>query len=60
MRTVMMQIGPGMYSQRSGPCDECGGKGENIDPSKACKACKGKKVKKEEKKIKVEIDKGAP
>lgn len=27
MRTVMMQLGPGMYSQRTGPCDECGGKG---------------------------------
>lgn len=25
MRTVMMQLGPGMYSQRSGPCDECNG-----------------------------------
>ena len=28
MRTVMMQLGPGMYSQRTGPCDECDGKGE--------------------------------
>jgi DnaJ-class molecular chaperone len=27
MRTVMMQLGPGMYSQRTGPCDECSGKG---------------------------------
>jgi len=27
MRTVMMQLGPGMYSQRTGPCDECGGQG---------------------------------
>lgn len=27
MRTVMMQLGPGMYSQRTGPCDECDGRG---------------------------------
>ena len=39
MRTVMMQLGPGMYSQRSGPCDECGGKGETIDEKKKCKPC---------------------
>jgi DnaJ family protein A protein 2 len=60
MRTIMMQLGPGMYSQRTGPCDECGGKGESIDPSKMCKDCKGKKIKKETKKLTVEIDKGAP
>lgn len=60
MRTVMMQLGPGMYSQRTGPCDECGGKGQSIDPSKICKTCTGKKIKKESKAIKVEVDKGAP
>lgn len=60
MRTVMMQLGPGMYSQRTGPCDECGGKGESIDPSKMCKTCNGKKIKKENKKLNVEVDKGAP
>ena len=60
MRTVMMQLGPGMYSQRTGPCDECGGKGESIDPAKMCKDCKGKKIKKEAKKVAVEVDKGAP
>jgi DnaJ family protein A protein 2 len=49
-----------MYSQRSGPCDECGGKGESIDDKKKCKVCNGKKVKKETKKLKVEVDKGAP
>jgi DnaJ homolog subfamily A member 2 len=60
MRTVMMQLGPGMYSQRTGPCDECGGKGSNMDPSKICKVCTGKKIKKELKTLKVEIDKGSP
>lgn len=60
MRTVMMQLGPGMYSQRTGPCDECGGRGQSIDPSKMCKPCNGKKIKKENKTISVEVDKGAP
>jgi DnaJ family protein A protein 2 len=49
-----------MYSQRTGPCDECGGKGEKVDPSKRCKTCIGKKIKAENKTLKVEIDKGAP
>lgn len=31
-----------------------------IDPTKKCKTCNGKKIKKEMKKLKVEIDKGAP
>lgn len=47
----MMQLAPGMYSQRTGPCDECEGKGQSIDPAKACKDCKGKKIKKENKTI---------
>ena len=47
MRTVMRQMGPGMYSQSTGPCDECGGQGESIDLAKRCKVCKGKKVKRE-------------
>lgn len=60
MRTVMMQLGPGMYSQQTARCDDCGGKGETIDPAKMCKDCKGKKIKKESKTINVEVDKGAP
>lgn len=60
MRTVMRQLGPGMYTQSTGPCDECGGKGESVDPAKMCKDCKGKKLKKETKKLQVEVDKGAP
>lgn len=55
-----MQLGPGMYSQRSGPCDECSGKGETFDKSKMCKTCSGKKLQKEKKKLKFELDKGAP
>lgn len=50
---MMMQLGPGMYTQRTGPCDECEGKGEQIDDKKKCKPCNGKKVKKETKTLKV-------
>jgi DnaJ homolog subfamily A member 2 len=60
MRTVMMQLGPGMYSQRTAPCDDCSGSGNMMDPSKVCKTCSGKKVKQEKKTLKVEIDKGSP
>lgn len=47
MRTIMRQMGPGMYSQSTGPCDECNGTGEIIDMAKRCKVCKGKKVKRD-------------
>ncbi len=60
MRTIMQQIGPGMYSQRTGPCDECNGQGETVDPKNKCKECDGKKVTKEKKVLEVQIDKGAP
>ncbi len=53
-------LGPGMYTQSSGPCDDCNGKGEVIDEKNKCKNCNGKKVVKEKKIIEAEIDKGAP
>ena len=49
----MQQLGPGMYTQSQGPCDECRGKGEIIDEKNKCKECNGKKVKKEKKIIDV-------
>ena len=55
-----MQLGPGMYTQQTAPCDECQGQGEMIDKTKRCKTCMGKKVKKENKVLKVTVDKGAP
>ena len=60
MVTRMTQLGPGMYSQSQGPCDDCRGKGEVIDEANKCKTCNGKKVTKEKKIIEVEIDKGTP
>ena len=49
-----------MYTQSTGPCDDCRGKGEVIDEKNKCKNCQGKKVVKEKKIIDAEIDKGAP
>lgn len=49
-----------MYSQSSGPCDDCRGKGEVIDEKHKCKTCNGKKVCKEQKVLEAEIDKGSP
>lgn len=60
MVTKMQMLGPGMYSQSSGPCDDCRGKGEVIDEKHKCKTCNGKKVCKEQKVLEAEIDKGSP
>lgn len=60
MKTTMQMLGPGMYSQRTGPCDDCGGQGEVIDEKNKCKNCDGKKVLKEKKVLEVSIDKGSP
>lgn len=56
----MTQLGPGMYSQSTGPCDECNGTGQIIDDALKCPHCNGKKVIKEKKVIECQIDKGAP
>jgi DnaJ homolog subfamily A member 2 len=56
----MTMIGPGMYSQSTGPCSDCGGSGEQIDEANKCKNCNGKKVIKEKKVLEAVIDKGAP
>jgi len=60
MVTRMTQLGPGMYSQSQGPCDDCRGKGEVIDEANKCQTCKGKKVVKEKKILDAVIDKGSP
>lgn len=60
MRTTMTMLGPGMYSQRSGPCDTCDGQGETIKSGGECKKCKGKKVLKDVKVFDIEVPKGAP
>ena len=60
MRVKMQQLGPGMYTQSTGPCDECRGQGEVINEKDKCKTCNGKKVNKEKKVLEVQIDKGSP
>lgn len=56
----LTQLGPGMYSQSVGPCDECRGQGKSIDPKFRCKTCNGKRCSQEKKVIEVTIDKGTP
>lgn len=60
MVTKVTQMGPGMYSQSTGPCDQCRGQGKIIDDATKCKSCKGNQIVKERKIIEVTIDKGAP
>jgi DnaJ family protein A protein 2 len=60
VQTKLRMLGPGMYTQSTGPCSDCGGSGEQIDEALKCKQCNGKKVMKEKKSIEVEIDKGSP
>jgi len=58
IRTVMMQLGPGMYTQSQKQCDDCNGEGEMIDASKRCKQCNGKKIKKDVAKLTTTLEKG--
>lgn len=60
MRTQMTMLGPGMYSQSTGPCSECGGSGSQIADKDKCKDCNAKKVLKEKKVLECQVDKGAP
>ena len=60
MVTKMTMLGPGMYSQSTGPCEHCGGTGEIISEKDRCPDCNGKKVVKEKKVLEAVVDKGAP
>lgn len=60
MVTKVTQMGPGMYSQSSGPCDTCRGRGKWIPEAEKCKKCNGDQVVKERKVIEVTVDKGVP
>ena len=53
-------LGPGMYSQSTGPCTDCDGTGQQISEADKCKNCNGKKVIKEKKVLECNIDKGSP
>ena len=56
----LVQLGPGMYSQSAGPCDDCRGQGKRIDPKFRCTGCKGARTLNDKKVIEVTIDKGTP
>ena len=53
-------IGPGMYTQARGKCDNCDGKGVIVRDSDKCATCKGERVREEKKEFEVKLDKGAP
>jgi len=57
---VMMQMGPGMYTQARRKCADCNGEGTMIDRKKVCKKCNGKKIGRQKKQHKVPLDKGCP
>jgi len=42
VRVTMRQIGPGMISQQSSPCNVCNQKGTTINPKDICSICTGK------------------
>lgn len=53
-------IGPGMYSQSTGPCNDCAGDGTIFPEKERCKKCKGNKVVENEKVIEIPLEKGVP
>jgi DnaJ family protein A protein 2 len=58
VRMIVQRLGPGMIQQMQTQCDECGGKGEVIDPKDACPECKGKKTVPESKILEVYVRPG--
>ncbi|CAG9319855.1 unnamed protein product [Blepharisma stoltei] len=60
MVNKLQMIGPNMYTQSVGACDDCNGTGKTYDAKNRCKECKGKRIFQERKVIEVTIDKGIP
>jgi DnaJ family protein A protein 2 len=58
VKTVVRQIGMGMYQQMRVQCPACNGMGEKVVEANRCNKCEGKKVSSEQKVLNVEIDKG--
>ncbi|CAD8083078.1 unnamed protein product [Paramecium sonneborni] len=56
----LQMIGPGMYSQSTGPCTDCGGDGTIFPEKDRCKKCKGNKVIDQEKVIEIPLERGVP
>lgn len=58
--TRLQQLGPGMYTQSRGPCEECNGKGDNLTEEDRCPACKGERISEDKKEFEVKLDPGVP
>ena len=56
----LIMLGPGMYSQQTGPCTDCRGEGVKMDEKDRCKKCKGNRVMDVEKVIQLPLEKGVP
>ena len=56
----LVMLGPGMYSQQTGPCTDCRGEGVKMDEKDRCKKCKGVRVVDQEKVVDVPLEKGVP
>jgi DnaJ family protein A protein 2 len=57
MVNKLMQVGPGMMMQSSGPCSTCAGSGEILGPS--CKLCNGRKMKNIKTSLELKIEPGS-
>lgn len=55
-----MEIGPGMYAQSQGPCEECHGAGDTMIEEDKCEKCKGEKILEEKNEIMVKLEPGVP
>ncbi|CAD8057724.1 unnamed protein product [Paramecium primaurelia] len=56
----LTMLGPGMYSQSSGPCSDCRGEGTIFSEKDRCKKCHGNKVIDVEKIVEIPLEKGVP
>eukprot|EP01016_Furgasonia_blochmanni_P001467 TRINITY_DN1056_c0_g1_i5.p1 TRINITY_DN1056_c0_g1~~TRINITY_DN1056_c0_g1_i5.p1 ORF type:complete len:441 (+),score=87.85 TRINITY_DN1056_c0_g1_i5:547-1869(+) len=56
----VIQFGPGMYQQSTGPCSDCKGQGKMIEEKDKCKTCKGERVVKQKKVVEVAVEAGVP
>lgn len=58
--TKLVQMGPGMYAQSRGPCEECNGRGDNLTEQDRCPACKGERVMEDSKEFEIKVEPGSP
>lgn len=58
--TKLVQMGPGMYAQSRGPCEDCNGQGDNLSEKDRCSKCKGEKAVEDSKEFEVKVTPGVP